>query len=227
MTADGSGQTNLTNNPSADRRPDWQPIVPSTPGPPPPQRTLTVNLGGSGTGSVTGSGISCPASCAETYVNGSPVTLDAAGTGGSIFGGWGGSCGGTGNCQLTMDADKTVSADFLSPVITPPSGPSAVLATCKGLPATIAGTDGHDVESGTPGRDVIVGLAGNDTLSSLAGNDVICGGPGKDTLKGGKGKDTLLGQKGKDTLKGGGGADLCKGGKGKDTASKCEVEKSI
>jgi Ca2+-binding RTX toxin-like protein len=41
------------------------------------------------------------------------------------------------------------------------------------------------------------------------------------------GQDTLLGQKGKDKLKGGGGADLCKGGKGKDTASKCEVEKSI
>jgi Ca2+-binding RTX toxin-like protein len=62
----------------------------------------------------------------------------------------------------------------------------------------------------------------------LADNDVICGGSGKDTVKGGGGgQDTLLGQKGKDKLKGGGGADLCKGGKGKDTASKCEVEKSI
>jgi Trypsin/RTX calcium-binding nonapeptide repeat (4 copies) len=100
-------------------------------------------------------------------------------------------------------------------------------ATCKGLPATIFGTDGSDVRVASPGRDVIAGLGGNDTLSGLGGNDVICGGAGKDTLKGGKGKDSLLGQKGKDALNGGGGRDLCKGGKGTDTASACEVRKSI
>jgi Trypsin/RTX calcium-binding nonapeptide repeat (4 copies) len=105
--------------------------------------------------------------------------------------------------------------------------PGAATATCKGLPATIVGTDGSDVRVASPGRDVIAGLGGNDTLSGLGGNDVICGGAGKDNLKGGKGKDTLLGQKGKDALKGGGGKDLCKGGKGTDTASACEVRKSI
>jgi Ca2+-binding RTX toxin-like protein len=99
--------------------------------------------------------------------------------------------------------------------------------TCKGIPATIGGTNGDDVRTGTPGKDVIVGLGGNDKISGLGGNDLICGGAGKDTLKGGKGKDTLLGQKGKDALRGGGGRDLCTGGKGGDTASKCEVEKSI
>ena len=78
------------------------------------------------------------------------------------------------------------------------------------------------------GPDVIVGLGGNDTLSGLAGNDVvICGGAARTRSRAGPRQDTLLGQKGKDKLKGGGGADLCKGGKGKDTASKCEVEKSI
>ena len=105
--------------------------------------------------------------------------------------------------------------------------PGTATTTCRGLPATIVGTGGNDVRTASQGQDVIAGLGGNDTLSGLAGNDVICGGPGKDTLKGGKGKDTLLGQKGKDTLKGAGGKDLCKGGKGADTASKCEVEKSI
>jgi RTX calcium-binding nonapeptide repeat (4 copies) len=99
--------------------------------------------------------------------------------------------------------------------------------TCKGKPASIVGTNGNDVRKGTSGKDVIVGLGGNDTLSGLAGNDVICGGAGKDTLKGGKGKDSLLGQKGKDALNGGPSRDFCKGGKGNDTASKCEVEKSI
>jgi hypothetical protein len=110
----------------------------------------------------------------------------------------------------------------------PPSGPgAATTSTCKGAQATIVGTPGNDVRSGTPGRDVMVGLAGNDRLSGLAGKDLICGGPGKDTLKGGKGADSLLGQTGKDTLNGGGGKDICKGGKRNDTASKCEVEKSI
>ena len=177
--------------------------------------TMTVNVAGSGTGSVTGPGISCPGDCTETYARGTSVTLNAAGTGGSTFAGWGGACSGTGPCTLTMDADKSATATF-------DSG-----GTCKGKPATIVATNGNDVRSGTPGKDVIVGLGGNDKLSGLAGNDLICGGSGKDTLKGGKGKDSLLGQKGKDTLKGGGGKDLCKGGKGKDTASKCEVEKSI
>jgi hypothetical protein len=114
-----------------------------------------------------------------------------------------------------------------APGTIPPPAPGTATATCKGLPATIVGTDGSDVRTGSLGQDVIAGLGGNDTLSGIAGNDVICGGAGRDTLRGGKGKDTLLGQKGKDTLKGGGGKDLCKGGKGNDTASKCEVEKSI
>ena len=114
------------------------------------------------------------------------------------------------------------------PGIPPPgSPPGTPPVTCKGLNATIVGTNGSDARTGSPGQDVIAGLGGSDTLSGIAGNDVICGGGGKDLLKGGKGKDSLLGQKGKDSLRGGGGKDLCKGGKGNDTASKCEVEKSI
>jgi hypothetical protein len=106
------------------------------------------------------------------------------------------------------------------PQATPPgTGPGTqAQATCKGLAATIVGTNGSDVRTASQGQDVIAGLGGNDTLSGLGGNDVICGGSGK---------DTLLGQKGKDALKGGPSRDLCKGGKGKDTASQCEVEKSI
>ena len=101
--------------------------------------------------------------------------------------------------------------------VTPPVGPAATAPSCKGIPATIVGTNGNDVRKGTPGRDVIVGLAGNDKLSGLASNDLICGGSGKDTLKGGKGKDRLYGQKGEDTLKGGKGKDRLYGQKGEDT----------
>jgi alpha-galactosidase len=106
--------------------------------------------------------------------------------------------------------------------------------TCKGIAATIVGTEGADQITGTPGADVIVGLDGNDKISGLAGNDVICGARGNDTLKGGAGNDQLSGQKGNDklygqkgndklrgkagndTLKGGPGKDILKGGAGKD-----------
>ena len=108
-----------------------------------------------------------------------------------------------------------------------PVAPGQAAPACKGKQTTFLGTNGPDQFAGTAAADVISALGGNDTVSALAGNDVVCGGPGKDALKGGKGKDTLLGQKGKDTLKGGPSRDLCKGGKGNDSASACEVEKSI
>ncbi len=123
--------------------------------------------------------------------------------------------------------DQNLSSCAPGTIPPPAPTPGGTTVTCKGLPATIVGTNGSDVRTASQGRDVIAGLGGNDTLSGLGGSDVICGGAGKDLLKGGKGKDTLLGQKGKDTLKGGPGKDVCKGGKGKDTAKGCEVEKSI
>jgi RTX calcium-binding nonapeptide repeat (4 copies) len=113
------------------------------------------------------------------------------------------------------------------PGAAPPSGPGTATSTCKGVAATIVGTDGSDQLPGTAGADVISALGGNDNVTALGANDVVCGDLGKDTLKGGKGQDTLLGQKGKDTLKGGGGKDFCNGGPGNDTATKCEVLKSI
>ena len=94
--------------------------------------------------------------------------------------------------------------------------PPALPPTCRGIQATIVGTEGNDVRTGTSGKDVMVGLGGNDKLSGLAGNDLICGGAGKDGLKGGKGNDKLYGEAGRDTLRGGPGKDKLKGGPGKD-----------
>jgi Divergent InlB B-repeat domain len=73
-------------------------------------RQLTVNI--VGTGSVTSNpvGINCPGTCSAGYANGAAVTLTAAGTG---FLGWsGGGCSGTGTCQVTLNADTTVTATF-------------------------------------------------------------------------------------------------------------------
>jgi hypothetical protein len=75
-----------------------------------PMHKLTVSVGGTGT--VTGPGISCPPTCQVTVNPGTSITL--AQTPGQFyaFGGWGGACGGTGTCVVTMDADRTVTAAF-------------------------------------------------------------------------------------------------------------------
>jgi Ca2+-binding RTX toxin-like protein len=140
------------------------------------------------------------------------------------------------DCDNDGLGDETQDTNLSScaPGTIPPPAPGTAPATCRGLPATIVGTEGNDVRVGSLGRDVIVGLGGNDKLSGLAGTDVICGGKGNDTLKGGAGNDQLSGQKGndklygqkgndklggkagKDTLKGGPGKDILKGGAGED-----------
>ncbi len=60
--------------------------------------TLTVDLGGAGSGTVTSSpaGINCGVDCSEVYNHGTLVTLTATPSVGSVFGGWSGACSGTG-----------------------------------------------------------------------------------------------------------------------------------
>ncbi|MBK9030190.1 MAG: InlB B-repeat-containing protein [Myxococcales bacterium] len=77
--------------------------------------TLVVTRTGTGTGTVTSApaGISCGADCDETYSANAMVTLTAAPDPSSTFAGWtGGGCTGTGACTVTMDAAKTVAAQF-------------------------------------------------------------------------------------------------------------------
>ena len=80
---------------------------------PPPSYTLTVALAGTGSGSVTGSGISCPGICSDSYPAGTMVTLTGAAELGSSFAGWsGGGCSGTGTCTVTMSSGQSVTATF-------------------------------------------------------------------------------------------------------------------
>ncbi|MBI3802446.1 MAG: hypothetical protein HY282_01620 [Nitrospirae bacterium] len=79
------------------------------------QRTLTVEKGGSGHGTVTSDlpGINCGTSCAALFPAGSSVTLTAAPQDDSTFDGWsGGVCSGSGPCVVTVDAAKTVTPTF-------------------------------------------------------------------------------------------------------------------
>ena len=119
-----------------------------------------------------------------------------------------------------------------SPPTSPPAGPVVPVpprATvfCKGLQATIIGTETDDVIIGTPGPDIIHGLGGHDLIIGSLGRDVICGGSGKDRLFGGSGRDRLFGDQGRDRLNGGKGRDRCSGGSGADTGVKCERKTRI
>ena len=75
---------------------------------------LTVATSGTGTGTVTSNpaGISCGGDCSEPYDPNTVVTLAAVPSAGSVFSGWSGACGGLGGCSVTMDAAKSVTANF-------------------------------------------------------------------------------------------------------------------
>jgi sugar lactone lactonase YvrE len=74
---------------------------------------LSVSLAGTGKGSVSGSGISCPSTCLKNYASGTVVTLTATPSAGSTFAGWSG-CNTTAGdqCSVTITADRGVTARF-------------------------------------------------------------------------------------------------------------------
>jgi hypothetical protein len=77
--------------------------------------SLTTNITGTGSGSVNSSpaGINITSGTASAaFIGGTPVTLFATPEAGSQFSGWSGACTGSGDCTLTMDANKTVTATF-------------------------------------------------------------------------------------------------------------------
>jgi uncharacterized repeat protein (TIGR01451 family) len=80
---------------------------------------LSVALAGSGIGSVTSkdNAISCANSggnCSSLYSPGASISLTAAPTGTSVFGGWSGACTGTDPnvCSITMNSIQAVTATF-------------------------------------------------------------------------------------------------------------------
>jgi hypothetical protein len=93
---------------------------------------------GNGSGTVTSSsgGINCGAICStSSLAYAVPVTLVPAAAAGSVFRGWGGACGGTGNCVLDMtQSPLAVSASFFAPLITTQVG---VGGTVQSTPAGI------------------------------------------------------------------------------------------
>jgi hypothetical protein len=122
-------------------------------------QTLTVNKTGAGSGTVTADSgpINCGATCSGVYP-GTVVTLTATPAGGSTFAGWSGSgCTGTGTCVVTVDAAKSVTAQF-----------DIFVAPTFALNVTKAGTGTGTVTSAPAGIN-----CGADCSENFAENTVV------------------------------------------------------
>ena len=106
---------------------------------------LTVTRIGSGTGTVTSNptGIDCGSTCEKSYTPGAVVVLTATPATGSSFAGWSGPCTGTGDCTVTMDAAKTVTATFETEKIltVTTTGNGTVTSDPVGINCGTGGTD--------------------------------------------------------------------------------------
>ena len=76
---------------------------------------LTVTKSQPGWGTVTSepAGIDCGSTCAGNFTGNSAVSLSAVASEGFFFSQWTGACSGSGGCNVTMNAPKTVGATFL------------------------------------------------------------------------------------------------------------------
>lgn len=94
----------------------------------PIHRTVAVTIAGQGTVTADHGAISsCTTNCSGTYLDGEGLKLEAAPAPGYGFAGWSGACGGTGACQLTIEGDLSVAANFTAIPEPPPLPPPGTL----------------------------------------------------------------------------------------------------
>jgi len=77
--------------------------------------TLIVSKTGVGTVTSVPAGIDCGATCTSNFSFSTTVSLTAKPASGYSFTGWSGACTGTGTCTVTMDAARSVTANFQLP----------------------------------------------------------------------------------------------------------------
>jgi uncharacterized repeat protein (TIGR02543 family) len=127
--------------------------------------TMTVTALGPGSGVITStpSGITCATGdgpCEKSFLADTPVTLTAVPSPTFTLAGWGGDCSGIGDCELRMDEDKHVSAQFKRRTALTMTGhtpdPSFV-----GRPVVVSYTVASD--SGDPTGAVTVTMSGEPT----------------------------------------------------------------
>jgi len=128
------------------------------------QYTLGASVTGTGSGTLRSQpvGVDCPTACSARFDAGTLVVVTAYPSNTSTFSGWSGACTGTGSCQVTMSADRSVTAMFV-----PSTYASAVeadqpigfwrLSESSGSKASDSASSPHD---GTYRNGVTIGVAG-------------------------------------------------------------------
>jgi hypothetical protein len=116
---------------------------------------LTISKIGTGTGTVTSadSKISCGSACVATYDYGTTIFLSATpGTNQSFLGWSGASCTGVGGCQVTINSNTTITANFSPP-------PNVMFTTSTIYTPNLGGLSGADAKCNQ--LAAAAGLTGN------------------------------------------------------------------
>ena len=103
----------------------------------PTQVNLKITTAGNGL--VRGAGADCRGSCSAQYASNAQVHLVAVPDAGASFLAWSGACGGAGACDLTLDADREVSATFTT--VQPPAQVNLKITTAGNGVVRGAGAD--------------------------------------------------------------------------------------
>jgi hypothetical protein len=143
----------------------------------PQQVVLAISV--SGEGAVRAQGVECKSACTQRLPVGTHLVLEAAPNTGANFSGWGGACSGNGACQLTLDADKSVTAAFQTP---PPPGKARLTVLVDGhgsVRSAPAGIDcGATCMASFDAGSAVSLTAAADAGFRFAGWSGACGGQG-------------------------------------------------
>jgi len=116
---------------------------------------LTVSITGSGSVTSSPAGIACTPICSASFTNGTPIVLTETPAIGNTFVGWGGVCGGSGGCGLTMGSSPVSVTATFAPVATnsvtvtiTPTGGGTITSAPAGI--SCPGTCTANFTNGTP-----------------------------------------------------------------------------
>ena len=99
--------------------------------------TLAISVVGAGSVEDPRAGVNCDGRCSLTFARGQTLQLAAIPEMGANFEGWSGDCQDTGTCNLVMDADKNLTANFDEPkfdLSLNVEGPGGIQASPQGEP---------------------------------------------------------------------------------------------